>query len=82
MIYLSTKHRQIKEESAMTDRVNSFVVVLEKNMRDDDAQCIANAISHLRGVIEVTANVTNPTDYALKQQIVNELRSKIFEVLK
>jgi hypothetical protein len=43
----------------MTDRFHSLTVVLEKDMRDDDAKSLQEAISHLRGVCMVTGNTSS-----------------------
>lgn len=37
----------------MTDRYNAFTVILENDIRDDDAQPIINAIKQIRGVLDV-----------------------------
>lgn len=43
----------------MTDRFNALTVVLEKDIREDDAQALIAAISQLRGVATVTGNVVD-----------------------
>lgn len=43
----------------MTDRFHSLQVVLEKDVREDDAQAICDAISQIRGVQAVTGLVTD-----------------------
>lgn len=37
----------------MTNRVQGFIVTLEKDMREDDAEEVIRAIGMLRGVIRV-----------------------------
>lgn len=37
----------------MTDRYNAFTVILENDIREDDAQPIINAIKQIRGVLDV-----------------------------
>lgn len=37
----------------MTDRHNAFIVILEHDIRDDDAQPIINAIKQIKGVLDV-----------------------------
>lgn len=44
----------------MTDRINAIVVVLEKDMREDDAEPILNAIRQMRGVLDVRTNIADP----------------------
>ena len=43
----------------MTDRHSGYVVVLDKDVREDDAQPIIAAIKQIRGVADVVPNVTN-----------------------
>lgn len=43
----------------MTDRFNALTVVLEKDIREDDAQALLSAIGQLRGVLTVSGNVAD-----------------------
>lgn len=43
----------------MSDRVHSFIVVLDRNFRADDAAATCAAIAQLRGVIDVVPNVAD-----------------------
>ena len=43
----------------MTDRYNALTVVMEKDMRDDDAEALIAAIRQLRGVLSVSGNVAD-----------------------
>ncbi len=65
----------------MTDRYHSLTVVLDDNMREDDAQAIITAISLLRGVIQVTGEVAGPESYMAEQRAKRDLRMKILELL-
>ena len=40
----------------MTDRLNALTVSLDRDIREDDAEVIINAIKAIRGVNGVTAN--------------------------
>lgn len=66
----------------MTDRYNHITVVLEKEMREDDAETVLKAISMIKGVLIVTPNVANPRDHMIKEQAKHELLSKIYGLLK
>lgn len=66
----------------MTDRINSITVVLEDNMRVDDAESLIEAIRHLRGVVAASGNVIDPGNYAARMQAKNEMLEKLFKVLK
>lgn len=66
----------------MTDRYNYLTVVLEQDIRSDDAEPIINAIKMLRHVVDVRPNVTNSGDWAAQEKAKWELRTKLWEVLK
>jgi len=65
----------------MTDRFNTLTVVLEKDMRDEDAEVLINAISQFRGVISVCGNIVQPGLYAAQERAKYELRNQIIDVL-
>lgn len=44
----------------MTDRHAGYIVVLDRDMREDDAQDLIKAISLLRGVAAVTPHIASP----------------------
>lgn len=67
----------------MTSRVSGFVVTLDKDMREDDAQEIVKAISLLRGValVEPVGSdllAEQVTTARVRQQVVTALLS-VFE---
>ena len=66
----------------MTDRTHSLTVVLDRELRSDDAEGICNAIRQLRGVALVTQNIPANVDfYAARNQARLELVRKLYEVL-
>lgn len=65
----------------MTDRINSLTVVLEEDMRADDAQSLIDAILHLRGVAEVATNVSDHTFYLAQTRARLELWNKLMKVI-
>lgn len=46
----------------MTDRFNALTVVLEKDIREDDAEVLMSAIRQLRGVLSVTGEISSVSD--------------------
>jgi hypothetical protein len=67
----------------MTDRVRTLTVILEAEFRVDSLQPLAEAISMLVGVREVRlGEVTDANEYAYGMQLKDELRRKLYEVLK
>lgn len=65
----------------MTDRFNALTVVLEKDIREDDAQAIIAAIMQLRGVISVEGNVADMHSHIAKQQALHEIRMQLNDVI-
>ena len=65
----------------MTDRYNSFTVVLDHNIREDDAQSLMDAIRHFTNVISVEGNVSDINDYVAETRVRYEIRQKLFEAL-
>ena len=66
----------------MTDRLNALVVVLEVDMRDDDAQPLIDAIKQLRGVLSVTGNVSDLTSTVAETRAKRELYDKVWALCK
>ena len=65
----------------MTDRLNSLLVVLEHDIRDDDAEPILEAIRQLRGVLTVTGNVRNYSDHIAEERAKADIHRKLFAVI-
>jgi hypothetical protein len=66
----------------MTDRVHSLTVVLETDMRTDDVEGVINAILHLKPVISVEKHISDVGTLMAEARAKQELRMKLFEVLK
>lgn len=65
----------------MTDRYNALTVVLEKDIRNDDAEALLNAIRQLRGVLSVTGNVADLDSHMAQARARHELGEKLWRVL-
>ena len=65
----------------MTDRYHSLTVVLEHDIRDDDAKPILAAIRQLRGVLSVEGNVADLTSHMAQERARRELGEKLLEVV-
>jgi hypothetical protein len=66
----------------MTDRINGVFVTLEDDIRIDDAEHLLNAIRMVKGVVDVTPNVTDFNDHMAKVTAKIELGDKIMKVLR
>lgn len=65
----------------MTDRFNSLTVVLDADIRDDDAEPILAAIRQLRGVLSVTGNVADLASHVANQRAKHELGQRLMDVV-
>lgn len=66
----------------MTERYHSLTVVLKKDMREDDAKSLIDAIRQLRGVLEVSGVVADISLSAVAEaRIRHELGQKLIDVL-
>lgn len=66
----------------MTDRYNAFVVILDKDIRDDDAKPIIDAIKQLRGVLSVEPQTADPlSEYTAETRLRHELFDKIAAII-
>ena len=66
----------------MTERLKGVYVAFDRDIRDDDAEFILNAIRMIKGVKSVEANVVDADDWMNRQNIKSEYRTKILNVLK
>ncbi len=66
----------------MTDRFKGFVVHLDDDMRDDDAECVLNAILMIKHVAKAEPIMADYEDELNRERVRRELRTKLFEALK
>jgi hypothetical protein len=66
----------------MTDRYNAFIVILERDIREDDAEDTITAIKQIRGVLKVVPNNADPTEAIARARAKQEIAEKIWEALK
>ena len=67
----------------MTERYNGFLVVLESEIREDDAESTLDAIRHIKGVLRVTGvpDDDNATFCVAFQERL-KIRKKLFAFVK
>lgn len=64
----------------MTDRYMALTVVLERDLRGDDAAGLITALQQLKGVAEVRPVLVEPVALGVAQiRINNQLRESLFE---
>jgi hypothetical protein len=65
----------------MTDRYDAFIVILEKDIRDD-AQDTINAIRQIKGVLDVQPHTPDSSNLIARMRIRTEIEQKLFSVLR
>lgn len=66
----------------MTDRINSLTIVLDRDMREDDCESLIAAIYHFKGVIKVSANISDMTTFMAQERAKQSLRKKLDELIE
>jgi len=65
----------------MTDRISSFTVTLDQDIRVDDVEFIVNAIKAIKHVRSVVPRVSEVGDYIAQERMRRELGDKILKVI-
>lgn len=65
----------------MTTRLKGFVVTLDEDLRDDDAEEIRKAISALRYVVKVAPVEANFDDHINRERIRREMMDRVYMAL-
>ena len=66
----------------MTDRINALTVVLDTDVRDDDAESLCEAIMHFRHVIKVEKNVSDIEATVAQTRVRRELVKNFHQLLR
>jgi len=65
----------------MTDRYDYLTVALDRDIREDDAEALIQAIAMLRGVLRVEPHVVDGTGWTAKERALAEIRERISKVI-
>jgi hypothetical protein len=66
----------------MTDRYNALIVVLDKDIREDDAENIMQAIRQYKHVASVSGHVSDINSVVAEKRVKNKIMDKMFELIK
>lgn len=67
----------------MTSRVRTLTVVLENDVRTDDAETIAQLLRRIQGVCSVTPGpVVDVNDLIARSQVRRKLANEILDLIK
>lgn len=68
-------------EISVTNRISAFVVVLDEDLREDDAQATIAALHQIKGVLSVQPHVADVASVVATARVRSELWRKLYEVL-
>lgn len=66
----------------MTDRHSGYIVVLDKDIREDDAEATLRAIAQIKNVMDITPIVSDPMGKISEVRARRNLLTKIYEVFE
>lgn len=65
----------------MTDRINAFIIILDHDIRDDDAEDTITALKQIKGVLSVKPHVKDFSDAIAEDRVRQEFAEKLWRVL-
>jgi hypothetical protein len=66
----------------MTDRFYALTVILEKDIREDDAQYIIDAIKMIKGVLTIKGEISDSVTCMAEVRAKIYLKNKLLETLE
>lgn len=66
----------------MTDRHCAYIVTLERDIREDDAEATITALRQIRGVLNVEPCVTDIDLHVAESRAVHSLRMKLYDFIE
>ncbi len=65
----------------MTDILKGCTVAFDRDIREDDAEAVLNAIRMIKGVLSVSPSLSEPGDWAAGERLRRELGDKLWAVI-
>jgi hypothetical protein len=66
----------------MSDRHSSYIVVLEHDIREDDAEVTLAALRQIRGVLTVEPVVSSYEQHVAENRAMRSMREKLYDFMK
>jgi hypothetical protein len=67
---------------AVTDRHADYVVVLDQDIRDDDAEAVSTALRMVKGALTIEPLVASPEVHIAEQRARHEFRTELYNLAK
>jgi hypothetical protein len=68
--------------AAVTDRHSSYIVVLDHDVREDDAEQTLSALRQIRGVLTVEPVVSDYEQHVAESRATRSMREKLYDFMK
>lgn len=65
----------------MSDRINAFTIVLDKDIKNEDVQDLLTALKMLKGVISVTPNVADISDHIAQMRERARINHELIKII-
>lgn len=65
----------------LTDRHSAYIVVLENEIRDDDAKATVAALKQIKGVLGVEPVINSPDVHIAEMRARTVIRAKLWDAL-
>jgi hypothetical protein len=65
----------------MSGKYNSLTVIFEHDMGEDDCRKVADAIAMLRGILCVTANVSDREAWVAEARARTDIANRVFQAI-
>lgn len=65
----------------MAEKVKGFIVTLQNDIRQSEAEAVGQLLTHIQGVISVDTIEGDVKDIIIKQKITHEVREKLYKII-
>lgn len=65
----------------MTDRHCAYIIILDQDLREDDAQVTLQTLQMIKGVVSVRPVVSEINTLVARARVVQEVREKLYAVI-
>ena len=66
----------------MTDRVKGFIITLERDLREEDVECVVNALYMIKNVTSIKPIQARPyDDSVIRQRVLTEINADVNALL-
>ena len=72
----------MRDDQAMTDRHSGYVITLDRDIREDDAEATLTALRMTRGVASVKPIVADLSEMMARERVKSDARMALHEAIE